>query len=214
MENLIGIVDRHYRLSIKIRNPATRIGYSKALDYRQVDEATGIDLIHRFGEEDLKHVQEVLKQCRSVTLESLNSHYLISRLAKANTRRRQQFGQWRKHRKKLQSGLRLPNSDDVKKNLPIMPIPDAYRLELPRAKQGPLTSKPSTATRVEDSKVDLDDTTSMVSSSTYAMIAEEPGSSELLIPRAPKTFSAMKEFECPYCFTLCSGRLLAKHSWE
>ncbi len=43
LENARLIIDTLYKLSFKIRDPATRVGFSKARAYRQVDEDTGGD---------------------------------------------------------------------------------------------------------------------------------------------------------------------------
>ena len=41
LENVRLIVDRLYKLSFKIRNPATRLGFSKARSYREIEAETG-----------------------------------------------------------------------------------------------------------------------------------------------------------------------------
>ena len=213
-ENLVGVIERLYRLSFKIRTSRTRTGFSKAVNYRHVDEDSGIDLIDRYAEEDLKHIQEVISQPQSISMEECRTHYLVQRLAKANTRRRQQFGQWRKHREKLELGERRLDKHSVTVPLLSKLLPSAQNLEIPVGVKGPTTSRPSTATRVLDTNVDLDDTTSMISSSTYAVVAEEPGNPKLHVPRPPKSFHTKGEFECPYCFTLCSRRTLGTEAWQ
>ncbi|KAL8974341.1 MAG: hypothetical protein Q9197_001413 [Variospora fuerteventurae] len=112
----------------------------------------------------------------------LQKHYLVKRLAKANTRRRQQFKHWQKHRNKVDansqqvkdfapwlSNLRVPNTSH-KEMLKVAPIPNQ-----------PAPSIPSTVTRVDPAKIDLDDTRSLVSTSTYARVSrtrkEHPRSS-------------------------------------
>ena len=60
LENAEGVIDRLYRLAFKIRNPATRLGFSKAQNFQQIDPDTGVDLIEVFAAFDLQHVEQIL----------------------------------------------------------------------------------------------------------------------------------------------------------
>ena len=42
LENANSIIDRLYKLSFKIRNPATRLGFSRARSYCAIDGETGV----------------------------------------------------------------------------------------------------------------------------------------------------------------------------
>ncbi|KAL8732788.1 MAG: hypothetical protein Q9166_002570 [cf. Caloplaca sp. 2 TL-2023] len=203
--NVCGIIDRLYRLSFKIRNPATRVGFTKAQRYQEIDGETGVDLIEAFAVFDRQHIEQVFIQLREnqsvkkaaesddedddedeeesmfeMSETKLQEHYLVKRLARANTRRRQQFKQWRHHRNKVEASSRQVKEFDPlirfskapetsqKEFLKVVPTPDK-----------PAPSIPSTATRVNQANIDLDDTRSIVSTSTYARIArtckEHPG---------------------------------------
>ncbi|KAL8655780.1 MAG: hypothetical protein Q9210_000668 [Variospora velana] len=261
LENASGIIDGLYRLSFKIRNPATRTGFSKAQNYQEIDDETGVNLIKVLADFDRQHVEQVFIQLREnrtaaspaaseyesndhkerdededneddeddedngddedddhgekneedevdedddddgydgdggrneedeeedeedednrmdehhqntieeneegdsafkMSESKLQKHYLVKRLAKANTRRRQQFKHWQNHRNKVEansrqakdfapwlSNLRAPNTGQ-KEMLKVAPIPNQ-----------PAPSIPSTVTRVDPAKVDLDDT--------------------------------------------------------
>lgn len=75
LENAKLIIDRLYKLSFKIRNPATRLGFFRARSYCAKDGETGVDLMKRYAYFDLRHVAETmaryclcrLKNARTVT---------------------------------------------------------------------------------------------------------------------------------------------------
>ena len=83
--NVSNVIDKLYRLSFKIRNPATRHGFSKAKDYRDVDASTGVDLIEQFALIDQSHVQEVVAHYRGIPPGDCKDDFLVCRLARANT---------------------------------------------------------------------------------------------------------------------------------
>lgn len=69
------------------------MGFTKAQDFREIDQDTGVDLIDRFADYDRDHVEEVFRHYRPKSIpDEIANHFLVQRLAKANTRRRQQFG--------------------------------------------------------------------------------------------------------------------------
>ncbi|KAL8991576.1 MAG: hypothetical protein Q9177_000037 [Variospora cf. flavescens] len=281
LENASAIIDGLYRLSFKIRNPTTRTGFSKAQNYQEVDDKTGVDLIKVLAAFDRQHVEQVFIQLREgrtaaspaaseykfsdhkerdedgededdeddkdneddeddddgekneddeeedeedeeneegdsafkISESKVQKNNLVKRLAKANTRRRQQFKHWQKHRNKVDansqqikdfapwlSNLRAPNTGH-EEMLKVAPIPNQ-----------PVSSIPSTVTRVDPAKIDLDDTRSLVSTSTYARLSKESDSS-LEIPPLPKILRHGKAFECPYCHILCPGQTSRKQYW-
>lgn len=213
IENIAHVIDRLYRLSFKVRNPATRMGLTKAQAFRQIDQDTGVDLIHRFADYDRNHVEEVFRHYRpKLTSDEMANHFLAQRLAKANTRRRQQFGQWKRHKSKLQKGEKpAPKLEDMRslsrKFAESRPFLETPLLGLP------VPSQPSTATWLDQSKIALDDNTSVFSTSTYAIFSEEPDA-ELPVPQLPQKLREEKKFECPYCQVLCSRRTAEKQAWR
>ena len=62
------IIDRLYKLAIKIRNPKTRLSSSKAVTFKKVDEDTGIDLIQEFAQAETRHVEELFWDHRRVDI--------------------------------------------------------------------------------------------------------------------------------------------------
>ena len=216
LSRLESIIDRLYRLSFRIRNPTTRLGISKASKYRDVDETTEVDLIDMLAEADRRHIRELLKQISGSSIDDDNDHYLVSRLSQANTLRRKQLGQWRRHRRKLKEPSQPRQNPMPKKdtNEPRSPpeLANAHNLQSLLSPGDKELSRPSTATMIVDRHIDLDDDKSIVSTSTYNQL-HNYDATEVYMPPPPNIPSHRKEFECPYCYILCSRRMLKKESW-
>lgn len=194
--NIVDCIDRLFRLSMKVRNPAMRIGLSKGYTFSKVDEDTDLDLFDCFADRkvDHEHIKSILKfynPGRSWT--DISESYLVGRLAKANVQRRRQFAYWSRHR------LNLIHRDRKVK---------VFKQE----------SKPTTATYFDHTKVDQNDAGSVVS--TISMIIPEFSNFSrdgIVFPDPPEKYASqegLKEFECPYCATICSRRLLNRSEWR
>lgn len=57
-------INRLFKMSTKIRNPSTRLRSSRAANYRQVDEETGVDLLQAMKEFDLDYVKTIFLEYR------------------------------------------------------------------------------------------------------------------------------------------------------
>ena len=217
LENISSIIDRLYRLGFKIRNPSTRLGFSGARKYQEIDEETGVDLMRVFAAFDHQHMEQAFLQLwKAQEIRDVKDHYLVKRLAKANTRRRQQFRQWRNHRKKIE--VHSNPAEDF--NLLIPSSRTARMMEAPvqeiksiRTPGQAVPSIPSTVTRLDPNVVMFDDTASILSSSTDGKFSSAANSS-LPIPRLPKKANLSKEFECPYCYILCPARTRSPQAWK
>ena len=211
LENARLIIDRLYRLSFKIRNPATRFGFSKARGYGAIDEETGVDDMRRYADYDLRHVAEIMALYRQMSPRECENHDLVRRLAGANTKRRRRFGQWRRHQMKVESlgkvfVQEIKREDDTEANP-----------NLSKSLRGPeigTRSLPSTATKLDENNVDLNDTTSAISTSASAVIFTEDDDSAINIPPLPEKLHTGNEFECPFCYVLCSRDVASKTLWE
>ena len=211
LENARLIIDRLYRLSFKIRNPATRLGFSKARDYRAIDEETGVDVMQRYAYYDLRHVTEIMARYRQMSPVECENLDLVRRLARANTNRRRQFGQWRRHRMKMESlGKVFVQETKGKYNTEAAP----HLSKSPRDSEKGALSLPSTATTFDENNIDLNDTASAISTSTYAVIFTEDNDKDVSIPPLPEQLRTGKDFECPFCHVLCSRHVAGKTLWE
>ena len=83
-DNVRDTIDRLYRLSFRIRNPATMLGSSEAKRYQLIAE-DGTDLMVSFAAIDLKHVGNLMAKHLKTSPEESRNHFLVKRLAKANT---------------------------------------------------------------------------------------------------------------------------------
>ena len=55
-------IDRLYKVSTKIRNPSSRLGSSRAANYQQIDEETGIDFLRAVEQADYDHIRSLFLQ--------------------------------------------------------------------------------------------------------------------------------------------------------
>jgi hypothetical protein len=212
-DNATATVDKLYRLAFKIRNPAMRLGSSRSLGYREVDKDTGIDLIEQFALLDYRYIKDLFHSYKASHCED---HYLIPRLAKANTRRRQQFRYWKKRREAFErlSMADLVDEDDeinrleIKEQQEHLPVPGMKQINL-------APSQPSTATWLNVDKVKLDDDAMSVSSTvSFLPSGDDHDTDSVSLPPPPQIGPAIKEFECPYCFTICPQKLANQKKWE
>ncbi|KAL3477340.1 hypothetical protein BJX99DRAFT_257591 [Aspergillus californicus] len=201
-------MDRLYALSFKIRNPAMRTGLSRALTYTQVDQESGVDLIASFRQWDLQYVVELLRPYFQ-DLEP-NSYFLVPRLAKANTYRRQQFKYWENRKAKFNyhhTAAALQHHASAQPSVSAEPRPVPMSTGSHRGQ----LSEPSTATHL--GPVTFADSETVVSTDSYAVVRPETADT-FVFPPPPEINSDTKEFECPYCFIMCGRRTLAKAAWE
>ncbi|KAG2014895.1 hypothetical protein GB937_006353 [Aspergillus fischeri] len=209
--NITVTIDRLYRLSFKIRNPAMRTGLSKALEYTEVDPDTGVNLIEVYASLDLSHLVELFRCFGHRHPDDLKDHYLVQRLARANTRRRQQFRYWRKRKVKYEE-----YSKSTEMTLKTSQNSNIHLERERRVIHGPPSalSQPSTATMLNVARVKLEDEASIISTQSCLILAGDKSSDHISIPPPPATDSNAKEFECPYCFTICPRKFITKEAWE
>lgn len=210
LANITSTIDRLYSLAFKIRNPAMRLGMSKAATYSEVDPETKTDLIKEFEQIDRLHVEELFRLFGHSDPDP--RHYLIRRLAKANTRRRQQFRYWSRRRAKYEM-LGPPQQPEITSGE--MEKPPASQSELPMVRPASETLKASTATWLDEKRINLDDDASVVSSSnTFFSMSSQQDDDRAGIPPPPTVDVSAKEFECPFCCIICPRRTLERKAWQ
>ncbi|CAG7925272.1 unnamed protein product [Penicillium olsonii] len=208
--NIQSTIDRLYNLAFKIRNPAMRIGLSKATTYSEIDPETKMDLIKEFEQRDLRHVEEIFRSFGHPDLSP--SQYLIKRLARANTRRRQQFRYWNKRRANYAVAERPHQMKNPKPSLERPLQSQSERTVLQPTSE---SLKASTATWLDDRKVNLDDDVSVItSSSTVFSMSTERDGDKAAIPPPPMVNASVKEFECPLCCIICPRKTLKQKAWQ
>jgi hypothetical protein len=78
-------------------------------------------------------------------------------------------------------------------------------------------SRPTTATHLDASKIKIDDAESVISTASAFLPSTAEDMEDIPIPAPPEKFISqisLKEFECPYCFTICSKRDLSPPAWK
>ena len=202
-DNVRDTIDRLYRLSFRIRNAATRLGSSEAKRYQLIAE-DGTDLMESFAAIDLTHVGNLMAKHLKTSPEESRNHFLVKRLAKANTTRRQQFGFWRRHRSNVEQ--RFERTGGSKNN-------ELHNDGGTTSPHNPNTkSRTSTTTRI-DAPISLNDSQSLFPSSPHIASSREDQEAEILIPRLPDKVRG-RDFECPYCNILCPGRISDGPAWK
>ncbi|OJD38859.1 macro domain-containing protein [Diplodia corticola] len=229
MFEIVDIINSLYRLSIRIRNPTIRIRSLKAATYRQVDPDTGVDVLSQYAEYDRKYVADSLTQLRAGFPQRKDEDvaFLVDRLSKAITKRRQQFKYWKKHRDKLANSS--PTNEDV---APIdedrAPNPQLgtngveSSLHAPSAIKFDLRAPPSEAhprtllsgTEATAHHRTLDDAVDSQSVTSVATTARDLGGHGIDLPPPPSSADGERDFECPYCYVICPARYSKTRSWK
>ncbi|KAL3460890.1 hypothetical protein BJX64DRAFT_289828 [Aspergillus heterothallicus] len=210
LSNITIAVDRLYALSFKIRNPGLRSGLTRATAYKQVDPETGIDLINCLADWDLRYMVDIFRTWWPDTdLMDIEDHFLVRRLARANTHRRQQFKYWQRrnakywkfHRAGLQEGALRSQMGNLN-----------MTFALEGSEHGQL-SDPTTATLIGPTVLADFDKESAATQESYVLRGDESDDTNFF-PAPPDIDQDKSEFECPYCFILCSRKLLEPRAWR
>ena len=214
ISSAVDCIDRLFRISMKVRSPATRTGLSKGYSFTQIDEDTKLDLFDRFVDLriDEKHIKHILQTYRpNLIFADDPALFLIARLGRANNLRRRQFAYWSQHKLNL---VRRTGKEKA-----VQQRHYDQRLQAIQPQSISDRSRPTTATQLDRANVNLgDDTQSDIS--TVSMNISDNASTwgDLLVfpdpPEKYRSLQDLKEFECPYCFTVCSRRLLSPREWK
>jgi hypothetical protein len=153
----------------------------------------------------------------------------VVRLARSITKRRQQFQYWVRHRNKL--GLNASVDEFVE----FPTAKDKGKSSVPTAKKNEDTETTVAKTHgilgTKDGQVSLDeaaltDTTATFagpitmtpddsqSDISYATTARGLDGSSVEFPSLPKSAIPGKDFECPYCFTICPSKYQNTEAWR
>ena len=131
--------------------------------------------------------------------------FLVGRIARANTRRRQCFAYWKRHREKLATHTETFTLN-VKMDADVAP-------EFPGVAS---VQSVTTATLLNISHMVASENLSTVSVSEYAPSIWKLGKEVVNFPPPPTSVRDPEEkfFECPCCFTLCSAQTLRDKAWK
>ncbi|EXJ84053.1 hypothetical protein A1O3_04720 [Capronia epimyces CBS 606.96] len=161
-KSVVDSIDRLFKLAMKVRDPATRTGFSRGYQYEQVDSESGVGLFESFQTQhiDEQHIHDLLRSYpypskpddKGKQIDKYNS-YLVKRLAEANNKRRRLFAYWRHHKLNQVRHAetvkeRMMRQVQLGEGVAVMPPSTSAR------------SKPTTATHRDYSKINIDDTRS------------------------------------------------------
>ncbi|KAH7051243.1 hypothetical protein B0J12DRAFT_536416, partial [Macrophomina phaseolina] len=227
MFEIVDIVSNLYRLSIRIRSPTVRTRALKAATYRLVDPETGVDVFSQYAEFDKRYTEEALAHLRAERKHE-DVVYLVERLSRAITRRRQQFKYWKKHRDKLSNTFESgdatshPVNDDTRpQHQAVMDTPDdpvramlspEIRLKAPPSEDQPRTLLSGTEATAHHRT--LDDAVDSQSVTSVATTARDLDGHGIELPSPPRCADGDRDFECPYCFVICPARYGRMKSWK
>ena len=218
-------IDRLYKVSTWIRNPSSRFASSKALQHKDIDTETEVDLVQAYEPFEIDYVASVFSQHgkqidRNLTRQKSaqddkDEAFLVRRIARSNVQRRQQFAYWKKHREKLNQHAKAvtnrPEFSTVPRAALHGPLTDLREDFTPLA---PAAHSVTTASQLRFSQLTIKEDKSQVSVSEYAPSMAQVGRDVLDFPPAPKLRPGESFFECPYCFTICSKQLLNEKAWK
>ncbi|RPA74559.1 hypothetical protein BJ508DRAFT_332969 [Ascobolus immersus RN42] len=234
-------IDDLYKTAVYIRNPNSTIRYSKALTSQSLDSKTK-NLLEQYRKFDIGHTREFFKFHRQLAgteemdIDSIKDEALIERLGGAITRRRHQFRYWRAHRDRLsgfnsqegESGERTSSSQfqAMEANPPKMgndqdhedstgrdtPQGGAGLVFEQRGSGGPQTGSTTHVTTTDATTFRPSARPeSCYSESVISYATTTRGGDAVRFPPPP---DGNKEFECPYCFTICPRRYRQKGAWK
>jgi hypothetical protein len=234
LDSVRDIIDRLYKLATKIRNPSTRLTYSKAQYFQDFDENSGVDLLQAFEHFDYDYVSAMFLQYKKS--KALLEHP-PEKVPNAQHAETDADDVWNPIYAVLSQ-----YQDDIKAGRVSFLIPRIARSNMRRRQQfgywkrhrdklakhthvvaslesalGPRdNSAPSvtTASRLNPSQLNIRESESTMSISEYAPSACDPGKEVVEFPPPPKRVPGNRFFDCPYCFTLCSNEFLAEKAWK
>jgi hypothetical protein len=237
VEQMGSVVDQLFSLALQIRNPVTRkIPNVDRIDlYEHIHPSFKDQYIQMRNVMEYQGLLQVFEQCRREATQAENDDtpkdtideddkILIYRLLKANHIRRCRFHYWKRHKIKsirFASALREPDDDQM----PALSIPGTATYKSPAT----LSVRQSEVTRQLSSRLTsaiplpatfvLNENIAPSSKSSRAPTSLETGPDGLEVhwPTPPGGFYSSrksKDFECPYCFFICSSRTAKVEGWK
>jgi hypothetical protein len=230
-------LDALYSLATKIRNPRNRPQRAVLELYKHVPAAIRAIYIQEREQAEASIVayvqrQQLLEAFRQVDAELTGqsvegllqqyaplAHWLIRRTGVANARRRQQLVYWKEHAERIMHSS-IEEAPPAPLFVPQETMQSALtsqesisRIEA-RQDHGPEKSLATSATKLGDNFVKLDDLRSVISHESKVSTALNLKGERLEWPSPPHLTTSSKFFTCPYCMTICPQRYLSQDAWR
>jgi hypothetical protein len=236
LERLSEIIDALYSLATKIRHPRNRPQRTAQDLYKHIPKHLRHDYIREREEVEtalvayvqqhqlLESLQKGAVESEHLTTEQILDHYaspanyLIRRTGAANARRKQQCLYWKEHAERISRG---PTGETV-------PVP-APNVATSKAKTVvphdepvlggaptllPAKSLATSATRLDQNFVKLDDLRSVISHQSRVSTVMNLQGEKLEWPPPPIQTVSAKFFTCPYCKIICPRSYLEPSAWR
>lgn len=228
-EDVIEAIDQLFSLASQIRSPSSRKLRTDVDIYREIAADVKSTYIRIKEAVELQGIEQAFLQSRKPLLdpgdENLDAQletgdiFLIQRLQKANHLRRQQFEYWKRSKRKL-----VKATSKAEQNPDFLAMGDTPKLHA--QVEGPvrtalsvtqtsqqMSSLPSSAPIVPRDLV-LIENKSTYSGASRGLTVHRPSGEILSWPKPPHPKEYCKDFECPYCFFICSSKYLSEVAWR
>lgn len=223
------IIHRLYRLARSIRNYNTRSVQGRRNLYSTIPSDQRQIVKNQLIEIERTRVLDFIVQLRKQDYDGFvdsdeiialdaDDHALIERLARACSRRRQQFVYWRvRHERSLSSAAALDETLKEEKsrdnNLLDLQKPQ-WEAVVPGNRVARPQSIPSSVTRLRRDQIDISEMRSVASDVSRAPSARGPSGEKVIWPSVPNVLPRGEYFECPFCFNLCPTRYRSDLGWK
>ena len=205
--SIIETINSLFRFSIIIRNNTNRDRYAKA-----TIASRGDPIQDHF---DIQHVRE-----KFPALEAKGKEWLINRLGKAITQRRQYLKYCREHHQKTSVDLITPKLESLQKDAEVTPMQGATKAHTVSGMSA-LSKPPSTLAQTQASTLILNSSQNVEeevpedsqSQTSYATSNEEDSSSSVLhVVQLEDVSKGLDHFECPYCWQILA--ITTQRAWK
>ena len=223
LEDVTEAINQMYNLAAQIRSPKSRNVRTDVDLYKEVAGDIKSEYIKMRTRAELQGIEQILLQSRKSLNKSHKQkeeivltpkdHLFIKRLQKANHTRRQQFEYWRRSKSRsIQAAFKvvetLPNSRSQNRRLENVLTHDTPSL----AQHSEFTPSVLSSVPALPKNFVLRDSKSTYSGTSRGLTVHGPSGEKVDWPKQPAPMKG--EFECPFCFYLCTPRCYENAAWR
>lgn len=224
-EDVTEAINQMYNLASQIRSPQTRKIRTDVDLFKDVDDRIKSEYIKARTEAEVKGIEQISLQCRKSLGDgqtegtdlvlTCEDQYLIQRLQKSNHARRQQFEYWRR--------LKEQSIRAASKAVETVPTPRQHNERLTKILKHDTPSvlqlskfTPSLLSSFSALPKDVvpGGNTSSYSGTSRGLTIHGPSGEKVEWPNPPVAGPLEKDFECPFCFYLCTSRHSKDLAWR
>ena len=225
LEDVTEAINQLYNLAAQIRSPKSRNVRTDIDLYKEVASDVKSEYIKMKKRAELQGIEQILLQSRKSLIKSHNQqedlvltpedHSLIERLQKANHTRRQQFEYWRRSKtRSIQAAFKavetLPNSRSQDRRLENVLTHDTSSL----VQHSEITPSVLSSVPALPKNFVLRDSKSTYSGTSRGLTVHGPSGEKVDWPKPPVPSRLKGDFECPFCFYLCTPRYYEDAAWR